>query len=123
MINALRYIKWQLTQISIDKSDPEVSMYFLVWKSLDIFFFLHQFDNLELVNLQARQHVLEAIDQYIDDQIGKAAEAIGKVVKDKIDDNDVILVYAWYVSLNFRFVKSELWTVYLPCFSFFAALH
>lgn len=65
MVNALRYIKWQLTQISIDKSDAE-----------------------------ARQHVLEAIDQYIDDQIGKAAEAIGKVVKDKIDDNDVILVYA-----------------------------
>ncbi|XP_026275498.1 translation initiation factor eIF-2B subunit delta [Frankliniella occidentalis] len=65
MVNALRYIKWQLTQLSIENSDTE-----------------------------ARQHILEAIDQYISDQIGKAAEAIGEVVKDKIDDNDVILVYA-----------------------------
>ncbi|KAK3925613.1 Translation initiation factor eIF-2B subunit delta [Frankliniella fusca] len=65
MVNALRYIKWQLTQLSIEATDAE-----------------------------ARQHILEAIDQYISDQIGKAAEAIGEVVKDKIDNNDIILVYA-----------------------------
>ncbi|KAK3932897.1 Translation initiation factor eIF-2B subunit delta [Frankliniella fusca] len=65
MVNAPRYIKWQLTQLSIEATDAE-----------------------------ARQHILEAIDQYISDQIGKAAEAIGEVVKDKIDNNDIILVYA-----------------------------
>lgn len=65
MVNALRFVKWQLTQIPVGDSDTK-----------------------------AKQHILESIDQYIDDQIGKAAEAIGKVVKDKIDDNDVILVYA-----------------------------
>ena len=65
MINALRHIKWQLTQLRIDISDTE-----------------------------ARQQLQDAIDQYINEQIEKAAEAIGKAVSDKIADNDVILVYA-----------------------------
>lgn len=62
--NAMKYIKWQTTQLPPSGSDPEC-------KAL----------------------LLEAIDTYIRDQIEKAVEAISITVQEKISDGDVILTF------------------------------
>ncbi|XP_063699666.1 translation initiation factor eIF2B subunit delta [Culicoides brevitarsis] len=64
MTNALRYIKFQLTQLNNDDKDET-----------------------------KRDILLDAIDTYIRDQIEKAAQAISISVQEKIADGDVILTY------------------------------
>uniref|UniRef100_A0A336LY21 Translation initiation factor eIF2B subunit delta n=1 Tax=Culicoides sonorensis TaxID=179676 RepID=A0A336LY21_CULSO len=64
MTNALRYIKYQLTQLKNEDRDET-----------------------------KREILLEAIDTYIRDQIEKAAQAISISVQEKIADGDVIMTY------------------------------
>lgn len=64
MTNALRFIKWQITQLPSDESDAE---------------------------LKAR--LIESIDGYIRDHIEKAAQAISISVQEKISNEDVILTF------------------------------
>lgn len=42
---------------------------------------------------QQKKILLDSIDTYVRDQIGKAAEAISQTVQSKISDGDVILTY------------------------------
>lgn len=42
---------------------------------------------------QLKQHLLDAIETYVRDQIDKAAEAISITVQEKISDGDVILTF------------------------------
>lgn len=62
--NAMKYIKWQTTQLPPGESDSEC-------KAL----------------------LLESIDTYIRDQIEKAVEAISITVQEKISDGDVLLTF------------------------------
>lgn len=64
MTNALRFIKWQITQLPSDENDAD---------------------------LKAR--LLESIDGYIRDHIEKAAQAISISVQEKISNEDVILTF------------------------------
>uniref|UniRef100_A0A1B6EQT6 Translation initiation factor eIF2B subunit delta n=1 Tax=Cuerna arida TaxID=1464854 RepID=A0A1B6EQT6_9HEMI len=64
MINSLRYIKRNLTQLPNNISD-----------------------------IEARQKMCDVVDTYIQEQIDKAGEAICIAVYNKIEDGDVILTY------------------------------
>lgn len=64
MINALRYIKWQITLLKPENSDS-----------------------------MNREILVDSIETYIRDQIEKAAQAISNFVQEKISDGDVILTY------------------------------
>lgn len=66
MTNALKFIKWQLTQLCSEESEAD-----------------------------AKVKLSESIDTYIRDQIDKAAQAISITVQEKISNGDVILIYGW----------------------------
>lgn len=44
---------------------------------------------------QAKEKLQDAIDKYLREKIVLAAEAISRSAFEKINDNDVILVYGW----------------------------
>lgn len=62
--NALRHIKWQITQMSADQPEAE-----------------------------QRGQLLDSVDTYIRDQVEKAAQAISISVQQKISNGDVILTF------------------------------
>lgn len=62
--NALKFIKWQISQLPANQSDAE-----------------------------SKEHLLESVDTYVRDQIEKAAQAISNFVQEKISDGDVILTF------------------------------
>lgn len=45
--------------------------------------------------LQQKDNLCRFIDTYIENQIGKAAEAISYSVQEKISNGDVILTFGW----------------------------
>lgn len=70
-MNALKFVKWQLTHLPNDESDVEL-----------------------------KQRLLEAVDTYIRDQIEKAAQAISISVQRKILNGDVILTFGCSSLIN-----------------------
>ncbi|CAH2313974.1 zinc finger neuro-d4 isoform X1 [Pelobates cultripes] len=68
MGNAIKYIKKEISNISRSKGEEE-----------------------------AKELLLSCIDRYIHEKIHLAAEAISKYAAEKISEDDVILVYGWYV--------------------------
>lgn len=69
--NALKFIKWQITQLPTDESDAEL-----------------------------KSKLLESVDTYIRDQIEKAAQAISITVQQKISNGDVILTFGCSSLIN-----------------------
>ncbi|XP_037035828.1 translation initiation factor eIF-2B subunit delta isoform X2 [Bradysia coprophila] len=62
--NALKFIKWQISQLPANQTDAE-----------------------------SKEHLLESVDTYVRDQIEKAAQAISIFVQEKISNGDVILTF------------------------------
>lgn len=62
--NALKFIKWQISQLPANQTDAEL-----------------------------KEHLLESVDTYVRDQIEKAAQAISIFVQQKISNGDVILTF------------------------------
>lgn len=62
--NALKHLKWQITQLAADQSEFE-----------------------------QRAQLLDSVDTYIRDQVEKAAQAISISVQQKISNGDVILTF------------------------------
>lgn len=69
--NAVKFIKWQITQLPANETDT-----------------------------QLRERLLDAIDTYIRDQIEKAAQAISISVQEKISNGDVILTFGCSSLIN-----------------------
>lgn len=69
--NAIKFIKWQITQLAANETDT-----------------------------QLRERLLDAIDTYIRDQIEKAAQAISISVQEKISNDDVILTFGCSSLIN-----------------------
>ncbi|XP_055857004.1 translation initiation factor eIF-2B subunit delta [Episyrphus balteatus] len=76
--NAYKHIKHVLTQLSVDQPESEL-----------------------------KEHLCHFIDTYIENQIGKAAEAISSSVQDKISNGDVILTFGCSSLINFIFEEAH----------------
>lgn len=76
--NAYKHIKNVLTQLSVDQPESEL-----------------------------KEHLCHFIDTYIENQIGKAAEAISISVQDKISNGDVILTFGCSSLINYIFEEAH----------------
>lgn len=75
VINAIKFIKWQINQLPTD-------------------------GNSKLTDHQLREKLLDSIDTHIRDQIEKAAQAISISVQEKISNGDVILTFGCSSLIN-----------------------
>lgn len=71
IINANKFIKWQISQLPADEGEAE-----------------------------QRERLIEAIDTYIRDQVEKAAQAISSMVQEKISNGDVLLTFGCSSLIN-----------------------
>lgn len=76
--NAYKHIKHVITQLSVDQPESEL-----------------------------KEHLCHFIDTYIENQIGKAAEAISSSIQDKISNGDVILTFGCSSLINFIFEEAH----------------
>ncbi|XP_055919803.1 translation initiation factor eIF-2B subunit delta isoform X2 [Eupeodes corollae] len=76
--NAYKHIKHVLTQLSVDQPESEL-----------------------------KEHLCHFIDTYIENQIGKAAEAISRSVQNKILNGDVILTFGCSSLINYIFEEAH----------------
>lgn len=79
MQNALKHIKWQITQLRDNAATAATAA--AVAATADV------------SEAEQRVHLLDSVDTYLRDQVEKAAQAISISVQQKISNGDVILTF------------------------------
>ena len=100
MGNAIKHIKLHITNTPADMPEqqvrrPSVCKFARCFEQSVSSCLSHIPRICYVVSVQAKDRLLEAIDNFYHEKINLAGKAISKEARKKIKDGDVILVYAW----------------------------
>ena len=86
VINAHKSLKQVLMQLPKEEPESEVLFHLIIY-----------YNNINSVIylLKLKERLFTFIDTYIENQIGKAAQAINSMMQKKINNGDVILTFGW----------------------------